>query len=232
MIRKIFPEFVSIVFAVTLALLVNEWRQNRRDDKLVERILITLTDEVKLNLQQAEKALEYRKQLLKNIASGRHIVNQIPLAALNFDPSDNAQVAAGIRSALLADGNYESEVEVIESGDRRYLRLGSRVGRLQVERDTLFLYGDFSIRLKSASLQTHTWEMASATGALVNMDYDIIRKMSQIQVLSADYRATSEKALNLLYTGEGDPVSVMQDMRWLEQALVEHNRLLLKLLED
>ncbi len=62
-------EIVSIVFAVLLALVVNEWRENRHLAQQVERSVDGLRLEIESNLQKVREAHAYQAQTLELMRS-------------------------------------------------------------------------------------------------------------------------------------------------------------------
>ncbi len=92
------------------------------------------------------------------------------------------------------------------------------------------MFGDSNIILRSAELSRNAWQIANATNATIEMDYDIVLLMGQISNLIELYSQTSEKALDMLYSGEGSILSVLEDMKSIESELLKKHESLLLLL--
>jgi hypothetical protein len=63
-------ESVSVVLAVLLALVANEWRQNRANRKLADRALIGIEQELRSNLQALEGNTPNHEEMLRQLESG------------------------------------------------------------------------------------------------------------------------------------------------------------------
>jgi hypothetical protein len=60
-------EMASIVFAVTLALAANEWRENRREKVQVRVVLEALVGELRANRQTLDERLAYYRQIAESL---------------------------------------------------------------------------------------------------------------------------------------------------------------------
>ena len=63
-IGKLLMEFISVVFAVLLALVLNHWREANNDQKLAERALVNIFMEIYTNQKDVlDEKLEYQERL-------------------------------------------------------------------------------------------------------------------------------------------------------------------------
>ncbi len=66
--KKFFVEVGSIVFAVLLALFVNELRQNAAVQESVQRAQRNLRNEIQTNRKQVESRIPYHKEMVKTLS--------------------------------------------------------------------------------------------------------------------------------------------------------------------
>lgn len=66
-IRGILIEILSVVFAVLLALFLNEWRNNIKDDQLLEKARTNLQEELTFNQQELEQKIRFHQSQLENL---------------------------------------------------------------------------------------------------------------------------------------------------------------------
>ena len=108
-------EFISVVFAVTLALSLNEWRQNRKTNNLVGRVLQTLKDETISNLDIINGTIDYRRELLDNLKSGKHEYASLPISEVPFDVYDDRELKTFLRHSMIKSlDRLPESIEVIE----------------------------------------------------------------------------------------------------------------------
>ena len=66
-VGKILLEFFSIIIAVLMAFLVNEWRQNRADAILADTALHNILEELQQNNQFLEKNNPFHEKLFNSL---------------------------------------------------------------------------------------------------------------------------------------------------------------------
>ncbi len=92
-IAKILLEIFSIIFAVLLALAVNEWRANRANEELAEKALTNIIEEMKENKKTLEVILPSHQSLsdtlktLKQIAEKENNIDKIKTDNISFIPA-------------------------------------------------------------------------------------------------------------------------------------------------
>lgn len=231
---KILIEFISIVFAVLLALVLNQWRENEATKKKVSRVVENIHQEIVRNDSLIRWSLDYRLDLLKEIEAGDHRIASIPVASLEIDSENDQALAREIETALLFNSHaYKERVEVRRSDDQRILIMGESVFEIETRNDTILILGVGSIRLRSADISLNSFQIAQATGVLVELDLELVEELSRLNTLIATYQTTSGDAINYIYQGNQSAViSSMQDMTYFEGKIVEGNERILKLLKD
>ncbi|MDW3191139.1 MAG: hypothetical protein R8G66_02205 [Cytophagales bacterium] len=229
---KILIEFISIVFAVLLALVLNQWRENEATKKKVFRVVENIHQEIIRNDSLVRWSLNYRLNLLKEIEEGDHRIASIPVASLEIDTEDDQALAQEIKTALLFNSHsYKERVEVRRSDDQRILILGESVFEIESRNDTIFVLGVGSIHLRSADISLNSFQIAQVTGVLVELDLELVEELSRLNTLIENYQATSGDAINYIYRGNQLAViSSMQDMAYFEGKIVEGNERVLNLL--
>lgn len=218
--RQIFIESIFIVFAVSLAFLLNEWRQGIKTDQLVARVTQTLKDETVSNKEKVARAIEYHEGLIYELKNGIHIMTRFPIQAIPFDPRNDSEMKKLFEASLFSDLGEVPNVSVIRNNGRRYITFSKRLNEVVIENDTVTIYGKGNIQLKAADISNNSWQMANATNALIEMDYDLVTFMGETSNLISDYNKTTEKALNILYGASGEILSVLEDMHGLEMELL------------
>lgn len=109
---KIAFESGLIVFSVLLALFLNEYREQIKQEREKERALIMIKAELKNNHQTLIKWLDYHESVLKNFDQAVENIDQVPA----FDSKNSfisQQMPEGLVQDLLDDSTWEA---IKESG--------------------------------------------------------------------------------------------------------------------
>lgn len=229
---KIAFEFLSVLFAVTLALTGNEWRQRRSDQAMVQRVMVTMKGELTANKNQLAAVYPYHANLVRELEQGTHRVGHF------YYPTENTKDLKALRAYLgsLAreTGRLLTDDDVLEprANGGFWLSLNGRLLRLEAAHDTLSIFGDGNIQLRSPAISNTSWEIAQATQAIAHMDYDIIEPFSALYQEQKEYSQSVQFALQILYTGDGSITSTLQDMVYYEAKIMKHYDELLLLLEE
>ncbi|SNS52028.1 hypothetical protein SAMN05421640_0498 [Ekhidna lutea] len=220
-LKHILIEAILIVFTVSLALALSEWRQQIKTENLVDRVLISLGEEMKKNVESLKTAIDYHDTLLNNLRSGRHPMVAASLEGIPFDPRNDNQLTSFVKDAIVSSSStFIEPIEVIHSNEKRYLRLDKTVGEIIVTDDSVFVYGNGNIILRSADVSINSWELAQATNTLIEMDYEMIKLLGETTSAVIQYQQTTDKAVALLY-GDGSGIrSALEDMFWMEKNLL------------
>lgn len=232
-IRHIAIEAILIVFTVSLALALSEWRLQVKKDQLVDRVIISLKSETEINIENLKKAIAYHDELLTNLRGGTHILISASIDELTFDPLKDNELISFVKSQIYANtATYIDPVEIIRDGESRYLRTKDQLSTIVTKNDSLFIYGTGNIILRSAQISNNSWQIAQATNVLIGFDYDLISLLGKINAKFEDYESTTDMALNMLYTDSGEIQSALEDMFLLEKNLLEKYKLVLEQLNQ
>ena len=227
-----FLEFISIVFAVTLALVLDEWRQTVKDDALNERVISSIKAEVTSNLALINESIPYHNQLIRELRNGEHVVVAIPLAAIPVDVDNDRQLSKYVGNMLLASQELAPErLEIRRIEDVRILVLDENVWRMDVGKDTLKLFGTGNIQLRSAAISNNAWQLSQATQVMVNLPFELIEALSKLHSRQSSYNVIAGQAIEKVYEGNPNIIGVLEDLRYLEQQLKADYEQLLPMLE-
>lgn len=224
-------EFISVVFAVLLALLLNNWRENIKADRVADGVLENIKQEILTNDTLIRKSMKYRAELLLELKEGRHVVNSTPIQNFPIDVHSDDALQKFLNSELPFSMQRSIEtLEVRSNGDRRILIMDDRIYNLQIVNDTLNIMGEANIQLHSANITNQSWKIAQATESIFQMNFELVKKLSELNTLNENYIKTNELALSLLYTGEPGIISVMEDMLQFEKTIITAHEKILPLL--
>ncbi len=220
-LKHILIEAILIVFTVSLALALSEWRLQIKTENMVDRVLVTLEDEMRKNVESLETAIKYHKKLVDELRAGRHEMVGLALESLPFDPRNDHELLSFIKQSIVASASsYIEPIEIVYSQEQRFLRLDQSVGEIVMTSDSIFVYGNGNIILKSADVSINSWQIAQATNSLIEMDYEMIKMLGETTSSVEVYQKTSEKALELLYQNGSGIKSALEDMFWMEKDLL------------
>lgn len=230
---SVFVEFLSVVFAVLLALFLNAWRESIATADTLVRVKQNIREEILRNDSLVSRSLEYRWNLLTDISEGTHRIMAKPVIDFETDVYNDRELAKAFRIGYLFGGNrYYDQILVESYEDERVLILDGRVFKLEIADDTLSLYGVGGIQLRSADVKLHSWDIAQATGMLVQMNIEVVTALSKLNTWIDSYLETSNDAIKYIYEGDqGAAVSAMQDMVYFERQILESHKEVLDLLE-
>ncbi|MEP1034355.1 hypothetical protein [Ekhidna sp.] len=220
--RHLAIEALLIVFTVSLALALSEWRSQVKKDQLVGRVKISLKSETIENIENLKKAISYHEKLIANLRSGTHIMISASIDELPFDPLKNHELVSFVKSQVYANSaTYTDPIEIIQDGQARYLRTDDQLSTIVIENDSLFVFGTGNIILRSAQISNNSWLIAQATNVLIELDYELISLLGSINSQFEDFESTTEMALNILYGNAGEIQSALEDMYSLEKKLLK-----------
>lgn len=225
---QILIDFIAVVFAVLLALFLNNWRESVSTERVVQKVMESIESEVKSNTEILTRTVVYRKGLVDDLIGRKHLVLSSPVSEFEIDVENDTELEKFWRETIpFSMSRVITRLQVKRAKERRILILNDLVLKLAVENDTLKLYGPTNIQLRTANISNRSWEIAQATGALVEMDIEVVDLLSQINNLIGQYQETSDMAIQMIYRGEPEIISVMQDMAYFENELIKTNELLL-----
>ena len=230
---SVFIEFLSVVFAVLLALFLNAWRESQATEQTLSRVKDHIRQEIIHNDSIVQQAFDYRTKLLTDIKQGNYRIMAQHISEVDVDVNNDQALQALIRNANLFYRNrlYE-QVKVERYEDRRVLILDRSVFRIEVRDDTISLYGAGNLRLRTADIKLHSWDIAQATGMLVQMDLPLVSTLSKLNAAIESYLNTSGDAIRYIYQGDQRAmISSMEDMLYFERQIVQLNEEVLQLLD-
>ena len=217
------------MFGVLLALVVDDWREQRTHDATVERVLQTVRTELRENRRGVADALPHHRVLAEELGGGGRRLGSIDLREHPLDLEHPDSLRAGLERFLNQAGQpTPSDFRVMRGpGDSYLAMMGGMPARLEVSGDTLTLYGEGNIQLRSASIRNTAWEVAQATQATAHMDHDVVTALSELYHLQRGYDRTVADILDILYRGGASILPALQDLIGYEEALLErYDRLL------
>lgn len=219
-------EVLVIVISVLLALGLNSWREARAKDRLVDRVESTIRSEVLQNREAVREALAYHEPLLEELRAGRRgeRILAIDLAARGVDVGSTANPTTLFRR-LLVEGGFPPLPDLLaipDDAEGRSYRLVSSVGQMfaEVRADTLEVFAEKPLQLRSAFIRNSAWETAQATETPIHLDYELVTVMSELFQRQQRYRELSTEILQRLYDGTTS-VPAIEDLTNLEASLLE-----------
>lgn len=230
--NRLFLEFFSILVAISLALAANEWRQHRNDQALVKRIIESMISEIKQNQLTVKASAEYRSKLINNLKTGNHVITKFPYRT-DLTKNETQFERDFLKIASRTDVYVSKEASLTKVGEGQFIfRNEGKIYGIKTQNDSITITGEGNIQLRSAEISNTTWEVAQATQALVNIDYEVVTLFSEIYQKHNSYNKTTDYALDVLYSnGNGSILSILQDMHWYETILLKKYEEMLRLVE-
>ena len=227
-------EFISVVFAVLLALFLNSWRESSNMEANLVKVKQTIKHEILRNDSLVRESYAYRRKMIQSFYAGNHLIMGVALQSLPINVEKDQSLAELFHNSLVfSQKQYEENVKVLRNDGERVLVMGDNVFDIVIENDSLKLYGIGNIRLKTPSLSNRSWDIAQVTGTIVKMDIALVEQLSKMNSLVENYAKTSDKALDMIYAGSQQGLlSVFEDMNYLEGEIIAANTVLLKLLGE
>lgn len=231
--QQLVLEFVSVVFAVVLALILNGWRESSALNDSFNKVKASIKKEAIRNDSLVQVSHTYRKQLLQSFYNGENMMLKDSLSSLDFDVNDNKALENFFRKALIFGGKrFYERVLVVQEGTERVLILDKSVFEIVVTEDHLILYGVGNIRLNVPDLSNRSWDLAQATGTIVKMDIALVEQLSIVNALIETYNKSIDNALQMVYNGDQNGlVAVNEDLFNIEQKIIKANQQLLDFIE-
>ncbi len=228
--QQLVLEFISVVFAVLLALFLNSWRENSATKNAVEKVQKTVLQEILKNDKLIREANSYHKKLITDLYNDRHLFFMIPMASIDVNYNNDAQVKAFFTQLALGS-SIVGPVDVFRYDDEIMVSMGNIVLRAVNENDTLKTFGKGNIQLRSADIGNRSWELAQATGTLVEMDLELVDALSALHTLNQNYLSVSDKAIEMVYRGDQGITAVIEDMSNIEEKIIKADSVLIGMLE-
>ncbi|WP_109301360.1 hypothetical protein [Aquimarina sp. AU474] len=110
-IRHLLIEAILIVFAVSLALALNEWRSNVKEKDTIDKVLKNIVSEIQSNKVELEEKLDYHLQTSQKI--GAYLANDSLWSTLKYSSGVEAVgqlMPKGIYNPNLQSGAWNSAV--------------------------------------------------------------------------------------------------------------------------
>ena len=232
--QQLFLEFISVVFAVLLALFLNQWRESMVTKSSLAQVKNAIKSEIINNDSLIRTSRIYRKSLLDNLYNGRHLVSAFSMKQLPEKSFSNLKFLEDLFRESILFGNLETveKIEIKTNESDTLLIIDKKVYRLKAKQDTLRLFGTDNLRLKVPDVINNSWDVASATGTLDKMDVKLVQHLSASKSLLDAYRNTCNQALEIVYSNDNTGIiSVLEDMIELEKKIIATDSVLLKMLQ-
>jgi hypothetical protein len=231
-VQQLVLEFFSILVAISLALMANEWRQERNNRQLVARLLETIKTEIAQNKEGIQRSIEYRGKLVNDLQQGKHRIARFP-----YETRKTKNLSAFKQDlytiALQSGADLGKDFDLVPVNENTFVfNLRGSTIKLIARNDSVSLFGEGNIQLRTPYINNTSWEVAQATQALVHMDYQLVELLSEVYQRQKAYLKTSDFAIQILYTGNGSILSTLQDMYYYENILFEKYNEMLKLLGE
>ena len=170
---------------------------------------------------------------MQKLYSNQNLLLAVASADLDFDVNNNTKLANFFkRSLIFGQKEYRENIMVMQEDDSRVLIFGESVFDLKLEQDTLKLMGVGNIQLKLPNINNRSWDLAQATGTVVRMNVTLVEKLGVVNSLIETYLKTSESAVEMVYNGKQKGlISVLEDLKSLEEKIIEANASLLEELQ-
>lgn len=226
-------EFLSVVFAVILALILNGWRESLSLKENLRKVKETIVAETLKNDSLIQKSHAYRGDLLQQLYANEYELLAAPTSEFPFEVSNNDKLASFFRTLLIFESkDYYDRVLVLQEKSKRVLVLDDKVFDIIVKNDTLRILGVGNIRLKTPELSNHSYHLAQATETTVKMDIKLVEKLTKVNSLNEVYAKMSDYALQMVYDGnQKGIISSIEEMYGLETEILEANADLLEALK-
>jgi len=231
--QQLLLEFISIVFAVLLALLLNAWYQNVTTKRTLNKVQQSIVSEIQKNDASVQQSMTYRRGLVTELIRGQHVVSAFSILDYPVDARNDRALERHLRKNQPFSEYYTtSNIEVKSRGDERVLIMDDLTMKLVERNDSLILYGATNLQLRSADVSNRFWEISQATGMLVQMDLELVDALNKAYNLNSQYLATSDKAIDMIYQAKPGIISVMQDMYYFESQILKADSVILSLLQE
>ena len=229
--QQLLVEFISIVFAVLLALLLNAWWQGVTTGRTLDKVKKSIASEIKKNHASVLESWHYRRELITELYEDRHVITVMPLAGFPIDVNDDRALEEFLQQTVPFGQNFTTnDIRIKRLNEQRVLILDELTMKLAVMNDSLYLFGASNLKLRSADVSNRSWEISQATGVLAQMDLELVDALNKVYTLNNHYLATSDKAIDMIYRGERGIVSVLEDMAHFESQIMQAHSVLLNLL--
>ena len=230
--QQLILEFLSVVFAVLLALFLNGWRESVATDRALEKVKQTIRTEIMSNDSLLAASMTYRRSLVQELYDGTHLIMQLPAAALPINVSNDLQLENYLKQTLpFSQSRPVTYVKVQSLQDERIVSINDLTMKLRLINDTLKVFGPSNIRLRSADISNRSWDIAQATGVIVEMDLGLVDALNKVYTLNNQYLKTSDKAIDMVYKGDPGIRSVLEDMYYFESQIIKSDSVVLALLD-
>lgn len=231
--QQLVLEFLSVVFAVLFALFLNSWRENAATSRALDKVKQTIRTEIMSNDTAIRESSAYRYDLVTKLYKYQHLVMQFAVSDFPIDVRKDKALENYLKKVLpFSQATPLTRLEVKSLDDYRIVVVNDRTMKLRLENDTLKFFGPYNLQLRSADISNRSWELARATGTLVEMDLALVDALNQVYTLNNQYLNTSDKAIDMIYTSDPAIRSVMEDMYYYETQIMKADSVVLALLDS
>ncbi|MBO6794303.1 MAG: hypothetical protein JJ895_10370 [Balneolaceae bacterium] len=232
--QQLVIEFVSVVFAVILALVLNNWRESSALNANLNKVKESIIQEANRNDSLLQESHAYRASLLQDLYANKNLLLAAPVQDFSVDLNDNEALAQFFKTSLLfGQKNYYENVLIEQEGSERVLVLGNNVFDIVIESDSLKLFGVGNIQLKIPDVSNRSWQLAQATNTIVLMDVELVEQLSLVNTLIDTYIKAGDNALKMIYSdNQNGLIAVIEDLYTLESQIIKANTNLLRSLNQ
>ncbi|MEO9484610.1 MAG: hypothetical protein ABJG47_14225 [Ekhidna sp.] len=225
-------EFLSVVFAVLLALLLNSWRENAATNRALDKVMRTIQKEIISNDSAIRASRDYHLDLIRELYRYDHLIMEFPTTEFPIDVRNDEALEKHLKEILpFSQATPISRLEVKSLGNYRIVVVNDRTLKLKLQNDTLKFYGPYNLQLRSANISNRSWEIAKATGTLVEMDLELVDALNQVYTLNNHYIITSDKAIDMIYNSDPAIRSVLEDMYYYENQIIKADSVVMNMLD-
>lgn len=230
--QQLFLEFLSVVFGILLALFLNGWRESVATERALDKVKQTIRTELTTNDSLLRASMTYRRNLVQELYDDAHLIFQLPAASLPINAASDRELESYLTQVLpFGRSTPLTHLKVQSLDSERIISINNRTMKIRLENDTLKFFGSSNIQLRGANISNRSWEIAKATGVLVEMDLELVDALNKVYTLSNQYFSTSDKAIDMVYQGDPAIRSVLEDMYYFESQILASDSVVLQLLD-
>ena len=222
-LKRILVEVPTIVLSVIIALAINQWNTGREREQLASNVLMTIREELSFNTTQVRKAYEYHVPMVKELITGTRRMFSIPMKREQITLDSPEALERKLKELFERFGEIvDKPLHLKMTGkDHFTFQYSGQILKGKAVNDTLKIYGRGNISLHSALVRNNAWRIAQAAQIAPYLDFALIARMSEVDLLHIEYEKTTGRIVEMLYKGDSDVTPAMQDLLYFESALLK-----------
>ena len=224
--QQLLIEFISVVFAVILALLLNGWRESSAMKADLQKVEETIQKEIIRNDSLLQQSNSYRKVLLSKLYNNDNLLLKLAIQEIPVDVTNDKILANFFRDVLLfQQKQYFDHVSIESSGEQKVLILDNNVFDLVLKNDSLSMLGIGNIQLNVPDLSNLSWQLAQATNTVTLMEVSLVEKLGRLNALMLTYDKTCSDAHKMIFQDNQKKMTgIIEDMYNLEKKIMTTNK--------